>query len=129
VAAAQEGRRIRLAGLLRAYELVKAESDVVLVEGAGGLLVPYSQGLDGAGLAKALKLPLLVVARKGLGTINHSLLTVEAARRRGLKVEAVILNGKVKKGDVSSAGNAAVIRQLAKVRVERTRGTAPSTIN
>lgn len=117
VAAAQEGKRVSLARLRKAFKRIAAGSDRVIVEGAGGLLVPYGPKLDGSTLARSLDLPVLVVARAGLGTINHSLLTLEAARRRGLRVAAVILNGPQPQGDPSVASNAAVIRRLGKVPV------------
>lgn len=117
MAAALEGKRVSMAGLRRCYRQIEAESDRVLVEGAGGLLVPYAPGLDGAALAQRLGLPLLIVARAGLGTINHSLLTLEAARQRGLKVLAVILNGPHDAKDPSIRLNAEAIRSLGRVRV------------
>ena len=117
VAAAAEGRKVALAPIRRALDEIAAQSDWTLVEGAGGLLVPYAPGLDGAGLAKRLGLPVLLVARAGLGTINHSLLSVEAARRRGLRVLGVLLNGRARAGDPSVAGNAAQIARLGRVKV------------
>lgn len=117
VAAAEERRPVKLALLKSAYRRIALQSERVLVEGAGGLLVPYADRLDGAGLAKALKLPVLIIARAKLGTINHSLLTVEAARRRGLKVLGVVLNGRHDPKDPSLAKNAEVIRRLGKVPV------------
>jgi dethiobiotin synthetase len=117
LAAAQEGKRVSLARLKRHYVQIAAASDRVLVEGAGGLLVPYAPGLDGAGVAKGLRLPVLLVARAGLGTINHSLLSLEAARRRGLRVLAVLLNGPQDRSDPSIKGNAAAIRRLGKLPV------------
>lgn len=117
VAAAAEGRKIAFAPIRRAYAAVAAESDWTLVEGAGGLLVPYAPGLDGAGLAKRLGLPVLLVARAGLGTINHCLLSLEAARARGLRVLAVVLNGRSKAGDRSVTSNAAEIERLGRVKV------------
>ena len=68
-------------------------ADVMVVEGVGGLLCPIA--IDGtvADLAVAIDYPLIVVARRGLGTLNHTLLTVEAARSRGLRVAGVVLNG------------------------------------
>lgn len=113
VAAALEGRRISLTRLKAAYRGIAAVSDRVLVEGAGGLLVPYAPRLDGAGIARTLGLPLLIVARAGLGTLNHSLLTVEAARRRGLRVAAIVLNGPQSPRDPSVRSNAAVLRKLS----------------
>jgi dethiobiotin synthetase len=71
--------------------------DVVIVEGAGGWMVPMGKGRTIADLAVRLALPVLIVGRSSLGTINHSVLTAEAVERRGLKVEAVALS--MKPGD------------------------------
>jgi dethiobiotin synthetase len=68
-------------------------AEVMIVEGVGGLLCPLAEGKTVADLAVALDYPLVIVARRGLGTINHTLLTVEAARLRGLRVAGVVLNG------------------------------------
>jgi 8-amino-7-oxononanoate synthase len=64
-----------------------------VVECAGGLLVPINEREDQADFLKRLGAPIVVVARSGLGTLNHTLLTVEAAERRGLEVRAVLLVG------------------------------------
>src|SRR5581483_9388095 len=77
-----------------------------VVEGAGGLLVPVGPGWTIADLALALGLPLLVVARAGLGTVNHTCLTVAHARRLGLEVHGVVLNGRA---DESTEANAELI--------------------
>ncbi|MFB6170086.1 MAG: dethiobiotin synthase [Haloarculaceae archaeon] len=69
-----------------------ADADVGVVEGIGGLRVPLADGREVVDLAVDLDLPTLVVARSGLGTLNHSSLTVEALERRGLDVRAVVLN-------------------------------------
>ncbi|QGQ98570.1 dethiobiotin synthase [Paenibacillus psychroresistens] len=68
------------------------QSGCLLVEGAGGLLVPLAEGKRMADLAAELSLPLLIIARTGLGTVNHTLLTVAYARQAGLEVLGVILN-------------------------------------
>lgn len=68
-------------------------AEVMVVEGIGGLLTPLADpGWTVANLAIALDFPLVVVARRGLGTLNHSLLTIEAATRRGLRVAGVVIN-------------------------------------
>jgi len=90
---------------------------LLLVEGAGGLLVPYGPGLCAADLAARLALPLLVVARAALGTINHTLLTVNEARRRGLAVAGVILSRVVAERGPDEEENAAEIARLGQVRV------------
>lgn len=68
------------------------ESDFLLVEGAGGFYSPLAPGVLNADLAAALPLPVLLVAADRLGTINHTLLAVEAIERRSLALEAVVLN-------------------------------------
>jgi dethiobiotin synthetase len=95
VAARLEHRRIDLRGIRECYRELASSYSVVLVEGAGGLLVPILDRYFVADLATSLKLPLLVVARLGLGTINHSLLTVRQARAMGLKVRGIVLNDTV----------------------------------
>ena len=92
-AARIDGVRIDFSIIKAAFERLVASYDYVIVEGAGGLMVPLSGGLLVADLAGALELPLLVVARPGLGTINHTVLTCFAARQLGLQVAGVIVNG------------------------------------
>lgn len=87
-----EGAMVRLAPIRAALEAARRDADIVLVEGAGGLLVPLAPGLDMAGLAAQLDLPLLIVARASLGTHNHTLLTLEAARSRSLAVAGVAVS-------------------------------------
>ena len=71
---------------------LKVDSEIFLVEGAGGFLVPLSATSSTADLAVALKLPLILVAANRLGAINHTLLTIEAARHRNLDIRAVVLS-------------------------------------
>ncbi|MBV9917304.1 MAG: adenosylmethionine--8-amino-7-oxononanoate transaminase [Solirubrobacterales bacterium] len=90
--AAELARRpIDPAELVAAARAAAGEGELVVVEGVGGLLVPLGVGFDVRELAIELGLPLLIAARPGLGTINHTLLTLEAARRAGLEVAAVVL--------------------------------------
>ncbi len=70
----------------------EARADVMVVEGVGGLLCPLAEETTVADLAIALDYPLVIVARRGLGTLNHTLMTVEAARWRELRVAGVVLN-------------------------------------
>jgi dethiobiotin synthetase len=91
LAAAQAGRRLGLAALAAGARDQAPSDGVLVVEGVGGLLVPFSPGATVRDLATVLDLPLVVVARPGLGTINHTLLTLEAARAVGLRVAAVVM--------------------------------------
>jgi len=92
VAAAHEGRSVDHARLRAAFARQAARHAWLVVEGAGGLLVPLDDATSMADLAAELGLPLLVVARGALGTINHTLLTLEAAARRGLAVAGVVIS-------------------------------------
>ena len=65
---------------------------LTLVEGVGGLMVPITQRYTIADLALEMQLPLIIVSRVQIGTLNHTLLTINAARQHGLKVKGVILN-------------------------------------
>ena len=92
--------------------------DVLLVEGVGGLLCPLTETETVADLAAELELPMLVIARATLGTINHTLLTIEAARSRGLRIAGVVLNEVTPAGDDASvATNAEEIARRSDVPV------------
>lgn len=82
-----------------------------IVEGAGGLLVPINESQTMADWIAYLALPVLVVARTGLGTINHTLLTLEALQARGLRVAGVMMIGE------PNADNRAAIEQYGRVPV------------
>jgi dethiobiotin synthetase len=92
VAAAHEGRSVDLDAVRRAYATLRERHRFLLVEGAGGLLVPIAERFAMADLARELALPLLVVTRASLGTYNHTLLTLEAAERRCLAVAGVVIS-------------------------------------
>ena len=114
VAAELEDRPIDRAELLEYVNAVAARYDAIVVEGAGGLLVPLGDNWTIADLVRDLALPLLVVARAGLGTVNHTALTVRAARGLGLEPVGVVLNGPV---DDSTPENARLIERIADVSV------------
>jgi len=84
-------RRELLAAAAEVAASAVREERTLIVEGAGGLLSPLATELTVCDLAVALKLPLLIAARPGLGTVNHALLTLQAARAAGLSVRAVVL--------------------------------------
>lgn len=92
VAAAAENRRVDLDAVDRAFTRIAERHEFVVVEGAGGLLVPAADGVTMGDLAARLSLPVIVVARAALGTINHTLLTLEAAAARGLDVLGVVIS-------------------------------------
>jgi dethiobiotin synthetase len=91
VSAQVEGARIEIDRIL-AVANGASEVDVLLVEGAGGWRVPLTETEDMGALARALGAPVIVVGRAGLGTINHTLLTVEAVENDGHEIAAVVLS-------------------------------------
>ncbi|GCE15215.1 dethiobiotin synthase [Tengunoibacter tsumagoiensis] len=91
VAAEHEGRQIDPERIMHCYHELAERYDIVLVEGAGGLLVPLTEQATFLDLAEQLDLPILVVARNVLGTINHTALTVTVAAQR-CRVLGIILN-------------------------------------
>ncbi|MBN2910360.1 dethiobiotin synthase [Polycladomyces sp. WAk] len=93
IAARSAGVAIDRAGLVERIRTMAERYDLLLVEGAGGLLVPVGPDWTMADLAVELGWPLVIVARPNLGTVNHTVLTLEAARNRGLRPLGVILNG------------------------------------
>ncbi len=101
------------AGIRKAAE----GAELVIVEGVGGLLVPLSASGDVRGLAGALGLPLVIAARPGLGTINHTLLTLEAARVAALKVAGVVLTPWPDEADVIERSNRDTIASRGEVDV------------
>ncbi|MDP3938717.1 MAG: dethiobiotin synthase [Deltaproteobacteria bacterium] len=111
-AARLEGATIDLARIREACARLEARHDVVLVEGAGGLLVPIDGKTTMADLARTLGCPLIVVARQRLGTINHTLLTLREADRRGLRIAGVVLNEWDPSGDPLSEADALNLQEL-----------------
>ncbi len=117
IASRAAGVTIELSHITQVYRTLADKYEQMVVEGAGGWAVPVADGVDMGGLAGAVGLPVLLVARRALGTVNHTRLTVDAIRRTGLVVAGIVLNGPDDQGDDSLAGNAALIRELTGVRV------------
>ena len=116
VAEELEGERIDIYRIRERIAQLSGRYPVVVVEGAGGLLVPIKGNFTYADLAALCDLPLLVVARSKLGTINHTLLTLRVARCYGLRVLGVVVNG-YEGADYAERTNPDVIRDMGNCRV------------
>jgi len=92
VAAMHTGESVDLDAIFAAYRRLDGAADAVIVEGIGGLLCPISDDFWVIHLAMMMALPVVIVARPDLGTINHTLLTIHAARSAGLRVAGVVIN-------------------------------------
>ncbi len=118
LAAEQAGRSVDEAQLMSGVKTWRTRAEVLLVEGAGGLLCPLTATRTFADYAVDLNFPILIVARPGLGTINHTLLTMEAARSRRLAIAGVVFCQTMAAGDDPSVRtNAREIEQRSGVPV------------
>jgi len=93
VSAECEKRPIDFAAVASAYLDISDNSDLVIVEGIGGVRVPLTGELDVLDLAAEFALPVVIVARPNLGTINHTLMTIDCVRAARLEVAGVVING------------------------------------
>ena len=114
LAAELAGRPIDVPALI---DDVRAAGAPVIVEGIGGLLVPLAAGWDVRALARELGLGVVVAARPGLGTINHTLLTIEAARAGGLDLRAVVLTPWPARAGAIERSNRATLERLGEIEV------------
>ena len=121
LAAELAGERIDADELLAAAAVAKAKAasgaQALIVEGVGGLLTPLAERFTVRDLAHSLGLPLLIAARPGLGTINHTLLTLQAARASGLEVRAVVLTPWPVQAGALELSNRDTITRLGDVEV------------
>lgn len=118
VAAERKNKPIDWEAIERSWRQINRNNDWVIVEGAGGLLVPVDRKTSIADLAAQYALPLVIVARPGLGTINHTLLTLEVARYRKLKIAAVVINNyQPSSSTLAEETNPEVIARLSKMKI------------
>jgi dethiobiotin synthetase len=116
-AAQLDGKTIDLTVVDRVYEKILKSHDITLVEGAGGILVPILEGFFFADLIARWALPTVVVARLGLGTINHTLLTCRTLQARGIRVMGVVLNDTEGSDDTAARTNPEMLRKYLNVPV------------
>ncbi|MEK7702451.1 MAG: dethiobiotin synthase [Nitrospirota bacterium] len=91
-ASLREKRKISMRKIVTQYRSLQKKHSIMIVEGAGGLLVPITENKDMLDLMLEMNLPVLLVARAGLGTLNHIRLTVEYGKQHGIVFAGVILN-------------------------------------
>ncbi|MFZ4780386.1 MAG: dethiobiotin synthase [Terrimicrobiaceae bacterium] len=117
LAARLEHRSVSLPALEAWFGKVSHGRQSVLVEGAGGWLVPVADNLLVADLAVAFGLPVLVVVANRLGCINHTLLTIESIRARGLECRGLILNSIARDDDQAMQSNRALLEEFTNVPI------------
>lgn len=102
--------------LVKSFTSLSKKHEMLIVEGVGGALVPITKDYLVADLIKDLKIPTIIVARAGLGTLNHTLLTIEALRKRKIKILGIIMNGYTGK-ELSEKDNAEIIEQISGIPI------------
>ena len=123
VAAGMEGKRVDPEKIINSFRALLKKHDFMIVEGAGGIMVPLAGQYTYLDLAHELGLPVMIVARPGLGTINHTLLTIAALHRRKLRMAGVVLNYSVNgKAGLAEKTSPAVIERLSGLGIMGTVG-------
>ena len=117
VAAKLEGKKIYKKKIFASFRNLMDKYDFLIVEGCGGFLVPITSNYMISDLARDMKLPIIVVTRVGLGSINHTLLTLDHARRSGIKVIGVIINKTSRNIQMSEKTNPQIIKTFGKVPI------------
>ncbi len=113
VAAELEGKKIDIDVIMKAYHTLSRRHEILIVEGAGGIAVPLYDDFLICDLIRTLDIPLVIVAKAGLGTINHTLLTVEYARSKNLRIIGIMINGYHGRQDEKENGS--IIARIGKV--------------
>ena len=115
-ASLKEGKKIQLNKIFNAYKRLSSRHELILVEGIGGIAVPIKANYAVIDLISDMGLPVIVVARAGLGTINHTLLTISSLLQEKIEVMGVIMNG-FKGKDLSEKSNAEIIEKLTRLPI------------
>lgn len=118
VASKRAGRKIDPEKIIKAYKKLRAMHEMMIVEGAGGLLVPLCRDYLIADLIKDLELDVIIVARLGLGTINHTLLSIDQSKNMGIKVKGILFsNTSKKKVGIPERTNPGIIKDCSGVEI------------
>lgn len=117
VAGKLEGKLIGIEEVLHYWEMIRGKHQYFIVEGAGGISVPLGENFLVSDLIKALELPIVIVARPNLGTINHTFLTVQYAKSIGLRIAGIVINGISDHPDLAEITNPKLIEELCGVPI------------
>ncbi len=116
LAAEMESKVVRIDSIVEKFHALLQRYQSVVVEGVGGILVPIRRDYFVIDLIKQLGLPVIVVARATLGTLNHTLLTVNYALKEGINVSGIVINfTRRSEGTVSENTNPLVLQQVSPV--------------
>lgn len=111
-----ERKAVKAEKIIQSFRLLSRKFDFVIVEGTGGALVPFNKRQLVIDIAKALDLPVVVVAANRVGAINHTLLTIEALRKRNMPIAGIIFNNLKKENKEALKDNPQIISAIGKVK-------------
>lgn len=117
VASKLEGKNVRIEDVLNHWEAIRRKHDYFIVEGAGGISVPLGENFLVSDLIKTLQLPIVIVARPNLGTVNHIFLTIQYAKSLGLHIAGIVINGISDHPDLAEQTNPKLIEELCGVPI------------
>lgn len=103
--------------ILDSLRRLGSKHEFLIVEGIGGIMVPLTVSNPLAGFAKAADLPVIIVARPGLGTLNHTVLTVNACKAYGLRIAGIVINSMPRTPDLVERNNPDALNKLTNVPV------------
>jgi dethiobiotin synthetase len=114
LAAELEGQEVDIDKIVESYHTLVRRHDLLIVEGVGGVLVPLTRDRLLIDLVADIAIPVLIVADSGLGTINHTLLTIEALTKRGIPILGLVFNFAGKEDKTIEADNIKIISRIGK---------------
>jgi dethiobiotin synthetase len=117
LAAEAENKKIDPRKIIGSFKTLVKDFDFVIVEGVGGLLVPFDREKLVIDIAKELALPVIIVAKNRLGAINHTLLTIEALKTRRMKILGIIFNADENTNEAVQQDNPAIIEELTAEKI------------
>lgn len=123
-----ENNPIKLKKIKADFERIQKEFDMLVVEGAGGIICPFNDDLILPDVIKALGLDIIIIASAGLGTINSTVLTVEYAKTHKINIKGIILNN-YDETDIMHVDNKKMIEKLTGIKVLTTVKTGDTEIN
>ncbi|MFH1672404.1 MAG: dethiobiotin synthase [Pseudomonadota bacterium] len=116
LAAELEEKKISIDKIKKSYHTLQQRHDLLLVEGVGGVMVPLTREYLLVDLVAELSLPVLIVTHSGLGTINHTLLTIEALQKRDIKILGMVFNFEGEGDKIIEEDNIKTISHLSAIR-------------
>jgi dethiobiotin synthetase len=118
VSAQRSGKIIKPRIIVQSFKTLCRKHEFMIVEGAGGIMVPLTSRYSYLDLAYAMKLPVVIVSRPGLGTINHTLLTISALAARDIVIAGIIINYAAdRKAGLAERTSFSVIREISKLPI------------